>query len=125
MGEIGARNHLKHVVVDGIAGGLVGGFVDQVFGMMNVEAPTDAKSTAYLLAKLGGQLFTEVSVANGINNLLYPMGAADDATGGFLFLWTMFQASPNLRRDVQGLAQAYQQWLHGYLDAMVKDVHSE
>jgi hypothetical protein len=122
--SIPASSHLKHVVVDGTAGFLIGGAVDHLFSMVNAQAPTDARSTAMLVAKLMGQMFVNVGAGYALSDMLYPGGASDDVTGGFAYMWTMFQASPNMRRDLQGLSEMYQNWLHEYLDRLVKDVHT-
>lgn len=104
---------------------MTGGLVDHLFSMVDARAPEDAKTTALIVAKIVAQMFTSVSLGYGITAALYPEGATDDVTGGFAFMWTMFQSSPNIRRDLQGLAEVYQAWIHHYLDSMVKSVHSE
>lgn len=121
---ISASSHVKHVLVDGTAGFLTGGLVDHLFSMVDARAPEDAKTTALLVAKVAAQMFTDFSLGYGLTSMLYPYGPTDDVTNGFAFMWTMFQASPNMRRDIQGLAQAYQAWIHGYMDSIIKDVHS-
>lgn len=124
MSDITALSHLKHIAVDGTAGFVIGGLVDHLFSMVNAQAPTDARNTAMLVAKIMAQMFVDVSMGYGLSETLYPGGTVDDATGGFAFMWTMFQASPNLRRDLQGLSELYQNWMHEYLDNLVKDVHT-
>ena len=124
MTTLSATSHLKHVLVDGSIGFMTGGLVDHLFSLVDAKAPEDAKSTALLVAKIAAQMFTTISLGYGITTALYPDGAPDDVTGGFAFMWTMFQSSPNVRRDIQGLAEVYQAWIHQYMDSIVKDVHS-
>jgi hypothetical protein len=124
MTTVSALSHIKHIAVDGTAGFLIGGIVDHLFSMVNAQAPTDARNTALLVAKIMAQMFVNVSVGYGVSEGLYPGGATDDVTGGFAMMWTMFQASPNMRRDLQGLSELYQNWMHEYLDNLVKEVHT-
>jgi len=119
-----SSSHLKHCVVDLPAGFLIGSTLDHLFSLVNAQAPNDARTTALLVGKVLAQFFSTVSVGYGVSESLYPGGSADDVTGGFLYMWAMFQASPNMRRDIQSLSDLYQNWIHQYLDLIVKDVHT-
>lgn len=124
MAEVTAASHLKHTVVDGTLGVLLGGLIDHVFSLINTSSDgEDAKTTALLVFKIFGQMFVDVSLGHTITNALYPAGGNDDVTAGFTFMWLMYMASPNLRRDITGLSQLYQNWIHGYMDSMISDVH--
>lgn len=124
MAVVPSSSHLKHVIVDGTMGFMIGGLTDHLFSMVNAMAPTDAKSTALTVFKCMAQMFINVSLGYGVTEALYPGGSPDDVTGGFTFMWVMLMASPNLRRDIIGLSEMYQDWVHGYLDLFVKDVHT-
>jgi hypothetical protein len=96
-------NTLKHVVVDGGAGLLIGSAIDAVFQRIHPAKTTSGWSPqelAILAFKITVQAFAEIAVGVEVSQFLYPGDFGDDPTNGFFLLFAMFEASPHFRADL-------------------------
>jgi hypothetical protein len=106
---------LKHVLMDGTVGFVVGATVDGIFEAIagTTDAPhlEDLANNAKLVARLAAQAFVAVSLGANVSEMLYTATTNDDPTNGYLMMWVMFQASPALRNDLGHLTAVYKDWL--------------
>jgi hypothetical protein len=109
-------NTLKHVIVDGGAGFLMGGVIDSVFDKIHTTEKeklvvTTVNGVAMLALKVAAQSFVSIALAVEVNGFLYPETIGDDPTNGFWMLWTMLEGSPHFRQDCANLHVITRAWL--------------
>lgn len=99
-------NTLKHVIVDGGLGLLIGASIDAIFAHvheMPTVLPTTTKDVGMAIAKVAAQAFVTIAVSVEISNFVYPESVGDDPTNGFWMLYVLMNSSPHLTSDIQTL----------------------